>query len=359
LRYTLKHITTIFVFVLLHTCLLGQDTGKLQKAKDSIALRAKAAHKDSLKRDSIRKDSLRKVFLHRDSLRRDSLKQDSAYIATFLQNLDNDDSVSSTSPVANIADSLTDTLKRDSLEAGIQSPPKKVLPKKEVIKLMQGTKRNIASQDIVFYILMFLVLLLGLIRTSFPKYFDSIFSLSFQATFRQTQTKEQMAQNFFPAFMLNVLFVFCGGLFITLFASFNQWTVIPFWELFIYSTGILLIIYLSKYIVISFTGWVFNAKDAATEYRFVVFLINKLLAILLIPLLFLIAYADVGVKQICITIAICLAIFSLAVRYLVSLARIRKNLSITAFHFFIYLCAVEIAPLLVIYKMLFQQTSNR
>ena len=35
-----------------------------------------------------------------------------------------------------------------------------------------------------------------------------------------------------------------------------------------------------------------------------------------------------------------------------------KNLRITAFHFFIYLCAVEIMPLLVIYKILFLRTGN-
>jgi hypothetical protein len=224
---------------------------------------------------------------------------------------------------------------------------------------MPGVKKDVTEGDIVFYILTFLIFFLGLVRTSFPRYFDNIFTLSFQATFRQTQTREQMAQNFFPAFMLNVLFVLCGGLFITLFARINNWSQLPLWQLFVYSTAILLFIYLIKYIIISFTGWVFNAKDAAGEYRFVVFLINKLLGVLMIPLLFLIAYADNNIKNIAVTIVICLIIFSLAVRYLVSLARIRKNLSITVFHFFIYLCAVEIMPLLVIYKVLFLQTSNR
>ena len=168
-----------------------------------------------------------------------------------------------------------------------------------------------------------------------------------------------MEQNFFPAFMLNVLFVLCGGLFITLFAELKRWSQLSFWELFVYATAILLVIYFLKYIVISFTGWVFNVKDAAAEYRFVVFLINKVLAVLMIPFLFLIAYANDPLKNISVTIVICLSIFALFVRYLVSLARIRKNLSVTAFHFFIYLCAVEIVPLLVIYKILFLQTSNR
>jgi hypothetical protein len=223
---------------------------------------------------------------------------------------------------------------------------------------MQGALRNFEDRDLVFYILVFLLFLLGLIRSSFPKYFNSVFSLSFQATFRQSQTREQMAQNSIPAFTLNVLFILSGGLFITLFAEFNKWTKIPFLQLFVYSTSILAVIYLVKYFVIRFTGWVFNAADAAAEYRFIVFLINKLIGIFFIPLLFLIAYADGDIEKISITIALCLAIFLLALRYLVSLARIRKNLSITAFHFFIYLCAVEIMPLLVIYKILFLRTGN-
>jgi hypothetical protein len=157
--------------------------------------------------------------------------------------------------------------------------------------------------------------------------------------------------------MLNVLFILSGGLFITLFALFYNWASIPFWQLFIYSTTILAIVYMIKYFVIYFTGWVFNAPDAAAEYRFIVFLINKLMGILFIPILFVIAYTDDEIKKIAITIALCIAALLIALRYLVSLARIRKNLNLTAFHFFIYLCAIEIMPLLVIYKLLFIKTA--
>ncbi len=134
--------------------------------------------------------------------------------------------------------------------------------------------------------------------------------------------------------------------------------MIPFWQLFIYSTTLLGIIYSVKYFVILFTGWVFNAPDSAAEYRFIVFLINKLIGVLFIPILFIIAYSNNETKNIVITVALCIAVLLLALRYLVSLARIRKNLNLSAFHFFIYLCAVEIMPLLVIYKLLFVKTGN-
>jgi uncharacterized protein DUF4271 len=340
-----KHLITISFFLLLPALIFAQDTNAAHTPKDSITAKQKfLTHTDSVYLDSIKKVQ-DKIFGNNVTL-----KDSSAIIPLIKESAD--------SAIKRNTDSSQDSLKHDSLLIKTQLPAKKVLPK-NIIHLMPGAARITGNYDIVFYTLIFLLFFLGLIKTSFPKYVSSIFSLSFQATFRQTQTKQQMEQNFFPAFMLNVLFVLCGGLFITMFAEFNHWTKIVFWQLFVYSTGILLIIYFIKYLVIRFTGWVFNAKDAAIEYRFVVFLINKLLGVVIIPLLFLIAYADVQIKSIAITIVVCLAILSLAIRYLVSLARIRKNLSITAFHFFIYLCAVEIMPLLVIYKLLFLQTSNK
>jgi hypothetical protein len=295
-----------------------------------------------------------------NSEQNDSSKNDSVQKIVIQQKGSKKDTVASTIISSISPDSLSDSLKRDSIKISAAQPiGKKVVKDTATIKLMPGIPKAETDNDIVFYTLVFLVFFLALIKTSFPRYFGSIFTLSFQASFRQSQTREQMAQNFFPAFMLNILFILSGGVFITLFAQFNNWAILPYWKLFIYSTAILLAIYLIKYIVISFTGWVFNAEGAASEYRFVVFLINKLLGVVLIPLLFLIAYADNKTKSIAITIVLCLAFFSLAIRYIVSLARIRRNLSITAFHFFIYLCAVEIMPLLVIYKVLFQQTSNR
>jgi uncharacterized protein DUF4271 len=332
----MKHLLTI-LFFLFPVLIFAQDTNATHKQKDSVpSIQKFLTHKDSVYLDSIKK-------VQDNIFEKDTVVYDTAAIVPLIKKS---------------ADSTADSSQHDSLLARPITPVKKSI-QKNVIRLMPGAARNAGNYDIVFYTLIFLLFFLGLVKTSFPKYVSSIFSLSFQATFRQTQTKEQMAQNFFPAFMLNVLFVLCGGLFITMFAEFNHWAKIVFWQLFVYSTGILLIIYLIKYLVIRFTGWVFNAKDAAIEYGFVVFLINKLLGVVIIPLLFLIAYADVKIQSIAITIVVCLAILSLAIRYLVSLARIRKNLSITAFHFFIYLCAVEIMPLLVIYKLLFLQTSYK
>jgi hypothetical protein len=336
-QHILRNLILILLFTFFYVHASSQDSGVSTPKPDTL----KTAAKDTVQKDSpFPKSSLKEIEFS---------KTDTSFLSEYP-----DSSKPARVIVRQAPDSLNLQRKQDSVSQAIVSS-RNVQPGATG---MQGTVRNFQNRDIVFYVLIFLLFFLGLIRTSFPKYFNSIFSLSFQATFRQTQTREQMAQNNIPAFMLNILFILSGGLFITLFAEFNKWISISFWELFVYSTSVLAFIYTAKYFVVRFTGWVFNAADAAAEYRFIVFLINKLIGIFFIPLLFLIAYADQDTKKISITIALCLAVFLLALRYLVSLARIRKNLRITAFHFFIYLCAIEIMPLLVIYKILFLRTGN-
>jgi hypothetical protein len=375
LRILLKHLSAILFFLILPVFLLAQDTGSRKKINDTNARRAlhDTIIPGKLTDTGIRKKKndtgIQKKL--NDTIQAGQIKKNVATLkdSGAKATLKKIDSVKDSTRVLivkpNIADSLqrdslqSDSLKHDSIRLAATAAAKRDSLAAKKIKLMPGVEKAATNTDEIFYILIFILFFLSLIKAAFPKYFDSLFTLSFQATFRQTQTREQMAQNFFPAFMLNILFALCGGVFITLYAGSEKWSSLPFWELFVYSTGILLLAYSVKYLVISFTGWVFNAKEAATEYRFVVFLVNKLLGILVIPLLFSIAYSNDRIKSIAITIVLCLVVFSLAVRYIVSLARIRKNLSVTAFHFFVYLCAVEIIPLLVIYKVLFQQTSIR
>ncbi len=43
---------------------------------------------------------------------------------------------------------------------------------------------------------------------------------------------------------------------------------------------------------------------------------------------------------------------TLAYRFIISYKPIRNEIKVSRFHFFVYLCAFEIAPLLLIYKVL-------
>ncbi len=158
-----------------------------------------------------------------------------------------------------------------------------------------------------------------------------------------------------PSLLLNLLFVYSAAVFISLISQQYNPMGMPFWELLLYAIALIAGIYLFKFLFIRFLGWVFNAAEATSTYLFVVFLINKILGIILIPLVFLLAFSNSSVSPIIITVTISLLVLFLIYRFAVSLIIIRRNLNVSPLHFFIYLCAVEVVPLLLIYRLILNE----
>jgi len=270
---------------------------------------------------------------------------------------------------------LSDPLLPDSLASIGKAVPRKPLTwqqdtafmnllkipyaKKKIQPLLQnGDLRMPVNKDFLFYVLTGLILLVALIKQLFPKYFFNLFRLLFEASFRQKQRREQLMQETLPSLLMNILFVLTGGLMVALIAEHYGWLKSAFWWLVLYSITILALVYMFKYMVIQFTGWVFNARESASTYSFIVFLINKMIGVALLPLMLLLAFSNGYIWDISITLAAGLVILLLVFRYIISLRIIRGTLNINPLHFFIYLCAVELMPMLIIYKVLFNFTGK-
>jgi len=222
------------------------------------------------------------------------------------------------------------------------------------LPVFEGDPRTYTSKDELFYILAGVLLFMGIIKVAYPKYYHNTFRLIFQTSLRQKQTPEQIVQGYVPGFLLNLLFFMVGGVLIALFATQQNLLPGPLWLLILFCSGVLAIVYLVKYLVTMFAGWVFNVQDAAGMYSFVVFLVNRVMGIILLPLVILLAFYGGENQKIMFGVAAAVAVFLLLYRYALSLTVVRKNLKVSALHFFIYLCGVELMPLLVIYKVLFK-----
>lgn len=214
------------------------------------------------------------------------------------------------------------------------------------------------SKDTLFYLIAGLVLLLALIRAAFSKYLRNLFLLFFQTSVRQKQTRDQLLQNNLASLITNFLFVISGGLYVGLLVQYKHLSEISFWWLSLGAALVLLLVYLVKYLFLVFTGWVFNTQEAAGSYIFVVFMVNKIMAILLIPFVCILAFADTALIQIGITVSLGLIILLFAYRYWVSFLAVQSKLRVNALHFLLYLCAVELLPLVLIYKVLINYFSG-
>lgn len=208
------------------------------------------------------------------------------------------------------------------------------------------------SKDALFYTVLFLVFMLGFIKNVFPKYFQNLFRLFFQTSLRQKQTKDQLEQDGQASLLINLFFLLSAGLFITLMIQHYRWLDMPYWILYAYSTAVLAIIYFGKYLFVSFAGWVFNNSQSASSYLFLVAVVNRIMGVVLLPLIVVMAFAEAPIAIIALTISFGVVTLLFFYRYIVSFGILRSELQVNPFHFFLYLCAVEILPMALIYKLL-------
>ncbi len=161
-----------------------------------------------------------------------------------------------------------------------------------------------------------------------------------------------MQQGDLPSLLLNLFFILLTGAYISFLAEYYFISTMGFWKLWLYASLSLAILYTGKYIFLRFAGWVFNVKEASEAYIFAVYLINKILGIILVPFIIVIAFSQPEILNISITISILLILLLFVYRFVVSYATIYREVKVSPFHFFIYIFAFEIIPLLLIYKSL-------
>ena len=210
------------------------------------------------------------------------------------------------------------------------------------------------DKDLLFYLIVGLLLMYGLINNIFPQYYIKLFSQFSQSAIRELQNREQLVQNSFASLISNIGFVISFSLMAVLLIFINHLLPISFWVALFYICVFFALLYVGKYLCLQLVGFVFNVRELVNTYIFIVFMINKVLGILLIPFVLMLAFSKPAFYAFAIGGGAILTILLFLYRYLFSLTSVRNKLHISSFHFFLYLCAFEILPLLILYKFIVQ-----
>lgn len=214
-------------------------------------------------------------------------------------------------------------------------------------------ERPSRSKDALFYIFAGLLFFFALVKLLFNRYVSNLLGLIFRGSLRQKQIREQLLQTPLPSLFLNIFFVVVAGMYV--FYLIQYYKMAPYtavWLQIVYCVLVVGLVYLAKFVILKLTGWIFNMRDAADTYIFIVFLVNKLLAIFLLPLLIVMVFSLASWAGVLLTLSYIMVVLFFAYRYVVSFAPVRREVKVSQFHFFMYLCAFEIVPLLLIYKVL-------
>jgi hypothetical protein len=168
------------------------------------------------------------------------------------------------------------------------------------------------------------------------------------------QNREQLLQNNLASLLMNIGFILSFSLMATLFIFNKHLLPLSFWEVYGYICLFFATLYIGKYLFLLLAGYVFNTMELVQTYVFVIFMINKVLGILLIPFILILAFAKPYFYDFAIVGSAVLAVLLILYRYLFSITTVRNKLHISSFHFFLYLCAFEIVPILILYKLVVQ-----
>lgn len=213
------------------------------------------------------------------------------------------------------------------------------------------TYKKAESDPVFFYIIVSLLIILALIKTIYSRYFATLFRVFFNTSLRQNQLTDQLEQAKLPSLIFNIFFVLSAGLYVYLLLHyFTLEETKPDWYLIGLCMAAVGGCYLVKFISLKFTGWVTAYKPESNIYIFIIFLLNKIIGILLLPFIIVIMFSTHTIASYAVFISLIFLGLVLLLRFFRSYSLLQNRLKVSRFHFFLYILAFEILPLALIYK---------
>ncbi|PXX97009.1 hypothetical protein DF185_18460 [Marinifilum breve] len=219
--------------------------------------------------------------------------------------------------------------------------------------IREGKLIETSQSDWMVGVSLFVVILMAIIRFSFSKYLQRLIDAIVNYQVSNNLFLEKNMRNLRGSIFLNGLFFINASFFAVLY--YNYWYsdsgIKTSLLTFLYTLAAFLIIYFGKFVVIRTLAYIFDGVKEGKEYLHNVFIYNKNLGIFLLPLTLSIPFIADFAAYLLLNAGLVIAL----IFYLFRLFRgikilFRKHVSI--FYMILYLCALEILPLLVIYKLL-------
>ncbi len=212
-------------------------------------------------------------------------------------------------------------------------------------------RQDPTQKDWVIGVFLLCILSLALARFFFPGRIRQLMKAALGQRFFFMVEKESLVFRETPAYLLNLNFLLLISLLsVQTMDHFDlqiRWTALP--PLMMY-LGILLfftLLILVRRMITSFLAWVFQTSRASRIYISNLFLVNQLSGVLLLPLIFYHAYNPSEKALFASWILLIVINIYKVVRGSILSSRLS---GFSPYYLILYLCAVEIAPLLIIGK---------
>ncbi len=220
---------------------------------------------------------------------------------------------------------------------------------------LQRDKELVFNQDWLFGLLVFSTFLVGIVKVKYNKYLKDLFVSFLYPSFKENKQMNTNISNRVPSYLLGFLFYFNSALFVFQLSVFlkNPLFGLSGPIVIIVAFFLLLLIFMLKLIVYKIAGTIFGTTSAVNRYLIQSANTSKIFAIIILPFILLITFSTE--TTITVLYKIVFALFSFL--YLMQVGRgIKNNLTsfFSLYYIILYLCALEIVPLTLLFKVLFK-----
>ena len=210
------------------------------------------------------------------------------------------------------------------------------------------------QQDWFIALLVAMVLVTGLVRMNWYRYIKDVMLTIFFPSFT-SKLGSANASNFIPSLILGALFYFNSTIFTFQILTHYQRPIagiegplmLPVILVFLF------VLFTAKIISYRIIGKIFDTSNAISHYLSSASATSKAFAVILLPIIVLFPFSEPVLQEGLIRIGIGLFI----ALYLIQLTHgIRANFTnlLSGYYIILYLCALEILPLAILYKVLFK-----
>ncbi len=195
-------------------------------------------------------------------------------------------------------------------------------------------------------LLLLLAVIVSFYRKGITALFRSLFSLSYLNYLQRDSQLRSSLQNK----MLSILLLLSTPFYLQQLADYFLVMYIPWWKLAIF----VLSIFVSRFLILQLVNYAFDDNLEFGQFRYTIFVFSLLSGILLVPINAIIAFGQQSLAEFTLYTSLLFFVLLYLYRLFRGVILFGRQLLANKLRIITYLCSLEIAPILLFYKILLQ-----
>ncbi|MGE4287504.1 MAG: DUF4271 domain-containing protein [Salinivirgaceae bacterium] len=223
---------------------------------------------------------------------------------------------------------------------------------KKPIQVASKSGTFFESTDWMLGLIILVLVIFGWLRVGFGRYVQLAVQTAFNFYSAKRVREESNVLRSRIFHIMNVLFFINLALFVTQWFDYQNWEMLGLRGIFLFMAvlAFVIVVYSLRGAFMAVIDFLFLAKGSFIYYTTTIFIYNRMIGLLLLPLIAIIPFIDPQVTPWLFYAGFLVVVFFYVFRIFRGLNfGIKNRLSI--FYLILYLCALEILPLLVLYKL--------